>query len=197
MPKKNSKKNQKKKFFSLFQKTCKILKNALITLIGIRNAYFHFLPFFKKCKNFQDTNNNREEEEVIDVTLKKQTIKQLFDGCDTLSEARYAEQLLRGAHPHKEDTLALSPHHTLSRSCRFFTDIYCNTCSICASIKQHWPPKWRPSLRWEMGIFRWETIWKREKMIIFSRNDKKIRKLIFISTKKIKNWKNWKKVFFK
>uniref|UniRef100_A0A1I7UCY4 WD_REPEATS_REGION domain-containing protein n=1 Tax=Caenorhabditis tropicalis TaxID=1561998 RepID=A0A1I7UCY4_9PELO len=40
------------------------------------------------------TASNAENESVPDVGLRKQTIKQLFDGCDTLSEARYLLQHL-------------------------------------------------------------------------------------------------------
>ncbi|CAB07273.2 Kinesin-like protein klp-12 [Caenorhabditis elegans] len=40
------------------------------------------------------TASNAENEPILDVGLKKQTIKQLFDGCDTLSEARYLLQHL-------------------------------------------------------------------------------------------------------
>ncbi|KAF1757649.1 hypothetical protein GCK72_014105 [Caenorhabditis remanei] len=40
------------------------------------------------------TSSNAENEPIVDTGLKKQTIKQLFDGCDTLSEARYLLQHL-------------------------------------------------------------------------------------------------------
>ncbi|CAI2350349.1 unnamed protein product [Caenorhabditis sp. 36 PRJEB53466] len=46
----------------------------------------------------RDTTGKKAEEEeeatIVDLALKKQTIKQLFDGCDTLSEARYLLQHL-------------------------------------------------------------------------------------------------------
>ncbi|UMM28616.1 hypothetical protein L5515_011379 [Caenorhabditis briggsae] len=44
--------------------------------------------------NLRDISSNAENEPELDVGLKKQTIKQLFDGCDTLSEARYLLQHL-------------------------------------------------------------------------------------------------------
>ncbi|EGT46543.1 hypothetical protein CAEBREN_30443 [Caenorhabditis brenneri] len=92
------------------------------------------------------TASNAENEPVLDVGLRKQTIKQLFDGCDTLSEARKRNSSFY---------LSWVPPPLLLFSFFFrnlpiivtylIADIFFNTCSIYASIKQRWRPKWKQS----------------------------------------------------